>query len=1009
MRLRVLAWMILVAAPLLRVPTAVSQTSVPSGGTLRVQIAQHEQTLADARAAKSQADEARELITLASLYRQTGERQRALDDCNLGLQIDRSAGNRLGEATALNMLGRIYTDLGQEQKALDLLNQALPIWRELGNRVGEATALSNMGRVYNNLGQREDALKVLNQALPVLRETGSRSVEASTLDSIATAYSYMGRGTEALSYFNQALPIWREVGERGGEALTLGNIAIVYADLGQKQKSLEFYNLALAAWREVGNRPGEARALNYEGRVYSDLGQKQKALELYNQALPIWRDVANPNGEALALNDIGRVYADLGEDQKSLDYFDQALPLWREVGNRRGEAVTLTNMGRAWSGLGEKQKALEIEFQSLAAWREVEDSRGQAFALSSIGRVYSSMGQQQKALPVKLAALSLAKAASDPDLEGGIETSLMIDFRNQNRPEEAIFFGMDAVNSFQQVRRNIQGLDQELQAGFAQSKSETYRELAELLVQTDRLSEAEHVLDLLKEQELKEVVRGAADNPAAKAEPLPLTAAQQKAQDELAAPEKAAMALTEVSVEYATLMAKASRSSDEEARLKTLEAKIEAGNGEVSAFFRNTLYPELAQKAGTTDANALLSKEKSDVSQLQNTLAALGPRVLGIRLLLGEQHAYAIVVTAHTREKFELKATPAELRSKVLQVRDDLRSPRSDPRAHLAELYAMVVAPLEPELKGLESQPGQAGAAPVPTLLWSLDGVLRYVPMAALYDGKRYMAELFNNVLFTPESYGHMGAAADNKTASLRVLAMGLSKSYGGLPALPGVLPELESVVHDPAVPQSHGPMDGRLLPNEQFTLAALKTELGPGQSFPVVHIASHFVVETGGGDEPYLMLGGDNVGDAQGYALTLSKIEDSTISFHGTHLLTLSACSTAKGDAAKDGLEMDSLGMIAQQKDAEAVLATLWDVNDSSTSRLMSDFYARWVKTPEQGKAEALRQAQLAFIHGMASSDGGRTDRGFAVEDSTMKEAHPAGFAHPFYWAPFVLIGNFQ
>jgi CHAT domain-containing protein len=1006
MPLRVLAWLVLVAALLLRIPIAVSQTSVPMGGTLQVQIAQHEQRLADARTARSQADEARELLTLASLYRQTGERQRALDDCNLGLELDRSAGNRLGEATALNMQGRIDTDLGQEQRALETLNEALPIWRELGNRVGEATALSNMGRVYNNLGQREDALKVLNQALPVLRETGSRSVEASTLDSIATAYSYMGRGTEALDYYNQALPIWREVGERGGEALTLGNMAIVYANLGQKQRSLEYYSLALTAWREVGNRPGEARALNYEGRVYSDLGQKQKALELYNQALPIWRVVANPNGEALALNDIGRVYADLGEDQRSLEYFDQALPLWREVGNRRGEAVTLTNMGRAWSGLGEKSKALEIEFQSLAVWREVEDSRGEAFALSSIGRVYSSMGEQQKALPSKLAGLSLAKAAGDPDLEGGIETSLMIDFRNQNRAEEAIFFGAAAVNAFQQVRRNIQGLDQELQAGFAQSKSETYRELAELLVQTDRLSEAEHVLDLLKEQELKEVVRGAADNPAAKAEPLPLTPAQQKAQDELATPEKAALALTEVSMEYATLTAKASRTADEEARLKALEAKIETGNGEVSAFFRNTLYPELAQKAGAADANALLSKEKSDVSQLQNTLAELGPRVLGIRLLLGEEHAYAIVVTAHTREKFELKATPAELRSKVLQVRDDLRTPRSEPKPHLAELYAMVAAPLEPELRALESQPGQAQA---PTLLWSLDGVLRYVPMAALYDGTHYMAERFNNVLFTPESYGHMGAAAESKTASLRVLAMGLSKSYGGLPALPGVLPELESVVHDPAVPQSHGPMDGRLLPNDQFTLAALKAELGAGQSFPVVHIASHFVMRTGGGDEPYLMLGGDNAGDAQGYALTLSKIEDSTISFHGTHLLTLSACSTAKGDAAKDGLEMDSLGMIAQQKDAEAVLATLWDVNDASTSRLMSDFYARWVKAPEQGKAEALRQAQLAFVRGTAGPDEVKTDRGFAAEDSKAKEGRPEGFAHPFYWAPFVLIGNFQ
>ena len=130
--------------------------------------------------------------------------------------------------------------------------------------------------------------------------------------------------------------------------------------------------------------------------------------------------------------------------------------------------------------------------------------------------------------------------------------------------------------------------------------------------------------------------------------------------------------------------------------------------------------------------------------------------------------------------------------------------------------------------------------------------------MAALYDGHRYMLERFKNVLFTPESYGHMTDSPLANGSTPSVLAMGLSKSYGGLPPLPGVMPELDAVVHDPAVPESHGPMEGKLLPNDQFTLAALKTELGEGKGFPVVHIASHFVVETGSGDEPFLMLGGE-------------------------------------------------------------------------------------------------------------------------------------------------------
>src|SRR6202034_2810582 len=287
-----------------------------------------------------------------------------------------------------------------------------------------------------------------------------------------------------------------------------------------------------------------------------------------------------------------------------------------------------------------------------------------------------------------------------------------------------------------------------------------------------------------------------------------------------------------------------------------------------------------------------------------------------------------------------------------------------------------------------------------------LDAAMRYLPMAALYDGHRYLVERFNNVLFTPASYGHMTAPDANKSA-LRVLAMGLSKSYGGLPALPGVIPELDAVVHDPSDPQSHGPIDGVILPNERFTWAALKTQLGPGSGFPVVHIASHFVLEAGSGTEPYLMLGGNDTGDPQGFPLTLSQLENSAVNFHGTRLLTLSACSTAKGDSANDGLEMDSLGMVAQRKDAEAVLATLWDVNDTSTSRIMSDFYARWVKAPAIGKAEALRQAQLAFLRGSSSSQPA-TGRGVQFADQKTAP-HATSYAHPYYWAPFVLIGNYQ
>jgi len=148
---------VLAPASSLRMGSAYAQiTSTGSPpATIPTQVAQHEQKLAEARAARDLKAEAEELNTLGSLYRQLGERQKGVDYCNEALALERSSGDRDGEAVSLTTLGRIYTDLGQEQKALELLNQALPIWRELGDRLGEATALTDIGRVYNNLGQRE--------------------------------------------------------------------------------------------------------------------------------------------------------------------------------------------------------------------------------------------------------------------------------------------------------------------------------------------------------------------------------------------------------------------------------------------------------------------------------------------------------------------------------------------------------------------------------------------------------------------------------------------------------------------------------------------------------------------------------------------------------------------------------------------------------------------------------------------------------------------------------------
>ena len=148
-----------------------------------------------------------------------------------------------------------------------------------------------------------------------------------------------------------------------------------------------------------------------------------------------------------------------------------------------------------------------------------------------------------------------------------------------------------------------------------------------------------------------------------------------------------------------------------------------------------------------------------------------------------------------------------------------------------------------------------------------------------------------------------------------------------------------------------------------------------------------------GPGDDTtsYLLLGGKQ---SQGQRLTLAEInDDPDISFNDVELLTLSACNTAL-TIPGDGREVDGLGILAQRKGAKAVMATLWSVYDPSTSLLMQTFYRNWTTNTGSplSKAEALRRAQVAFLQGAPD-----------------QPASKPPYAHPYYWAPFILIGNWQ
>ena len=133
------------------------------------------------------------------------------------------------------------------------------------------------------------------------------------------------------------------------------------------------------------------------------------------------------------------------------------------------------------------------------------------------------------------------------------------------------------------------------------------------------------------------------------------------------------------------------------------------------------------------------------------------------------------------------------------------------------------------------------------------------------------------------------------------------------------------------------------------------------------------------------------------------------------TELVVLSACETALGGRDKDGIEIAGISNSFLERGAKAVMASLWLVNDASTSLLMQQFYRNLANEGGQDahttKAEALRQAQLSLLQGKITAKDA-PDRGIEVVErpgvrNTRVNQNSPGFSHPYYWAPFILIGN--
>ncbi|NEP59384.1 MAG: CHAT domain-containing protein [Symploca sp. SIO2G7] len=344
---------------------------------------------------------------------------------------------------------------------------------------------------------------------------------------------------------------------------------------------------------------------------------------------------------------------------------------------------------------------------------------------------------------------------------------------------------------------------------------------------------------------------------------------------------------------------------------------------------------------------ACLEAKPQLIDEIDPTAAVIYP------IILPERLAVILSLPGQPLRYYSTFLPETEVKNTIKKMRQSLRQTSlKQERLPLAQqIYDWLIKPAEEQLI----------SSGVQTLVFVLDGSLRNLPMAALHDGEQYLVEKYSIAL---TSGLQLLEARSLQPEEFKALLAGLSESNQPdfLP-LPGVKSELEQI---------KAKVPSQLLLNQEFTSDSLQAEIAQ-TSFPVVHLATHGQFSSNL-EETFILTwnGKIKIEDLR----DLLRSRESELS-EPIELLILSACQTANGD------QRAALGLagVAVRSGARSTLATLWSVQDESTANFMVQFYQEFLQG-DISKAEALRHAQLALL----------------------KQPQ---YQHPFFWAPFVLVGG--
>lgn len=802
--------------------------------------------------------------------------------------------------------------------------EAAAVWQqEIGGDVlQQAQSLTFLARAHQALGEWDKAQNALDRSLALLQ--GESQLDRAGSIVLGQIFNTQGSLSLAMGNAAAALEAWERAEETYRQAHDTPGVLGSQIDRAQALQVLGLYQRAKTVLEEVDRQlpneadtPLKAMVLRSLGTVWQASGDWERAQTLFDRSLAVSQRVGDdPEAIAATLLQLGNL-ARTSDVQRAIDYYDRALatataPLTR-VRTQLNQLKLLVDAGGD-DRLVPLLEAIETEIGQLPPSRGVVDARVN-FAQSLIALQDTHFLVAQK-----------SQASEFPLFDNRIVAEMLAEATQQARQ-----LGDPRAESY---AVGIMGQLYERSQQFPEARALT--ETALYLAQASQARE----IGYLWQWQLGRIWQKQGNRQRAIAAYTEAVTALGKLRNDLALdPERQIEFQAEIEPVYREaleLMLQPQTNGDPPSQTDLQHARqtFEALQlAEIDNFFRQ----------------ACLNVTTRQIDEIDPTAAVFHT------ILLQNRVAVILSLPGQPLRYYQTELPSAEMNDILDRARQSFNRVVPDTiRQQLSEqIYDWLVRPVE----------GDLAERDINTLVFVADGALRNLPMAALYDGDRYLVETYavaNNSGLqlldspSPDTFG---------MRSLKLLGGGLTEARQGFAALPGVKLELEKIRQ--IVP-------GKIFLDREFTEPNIQTQVDR-LPFPIVHLATHG--NFGSTLEETFVLTWDEKINAKELE-TLISTRDAQLR-NPIELLVLSACQTASGDRQA----VLGLAGIAVRSGARSTLASLWRVQDRSTAEFMVAFYQA-LDRPDVSKAEALRQAQLQFLH-----------------DSQ--------YAHPFFWSAFVLVGN--